>query len=103
MKWNKASKNKLYQVLSQKAKELELKVPSVGGWCGNIPVKIRDRAAVAEEWEKFLDSFGILQDFVGSIVEQGKYVLISDPGPSCRRVLQIPKDIAEKFLVLGVP
>jgi hypothetical protein len=92
MKWDKVSKKKLYQVLIQKVKKLELEAP--------------DGAAVAEKWEHFCDSFGILQEEEERFgqASQSDYVLIKDPGPFVDDyTIKIPKDIAEKFLVLGIP
>ena len=99
MKWDIASKNKLYQVLRQKFNELE----------GDTPVRLRDgfedvaQAVVAKKWEKFLDSFGILQEEEERFEEVGQYVFIMDPGPYEDYALKIPKETAEKFLALGVP
>jgi hypothetical protein len=91
MKWDIASKNKLYQVLSQKAKEIN-------------PVRFRDVVVAAKKWEQFLDSFGILQVEEERFEEVSQaYVFITDPGPYDGCALKIPKETAEKFLVLGVP
>jgi hypothetical protein len=97
MKWDKASKNKLYQVLRQKFNELEGDTPRFYGDGFEDVIQ----AVVAKKWEQFLDSFGISQE--ERFEEVGQYVFIMDPGPYEDYALKIPKEVAEKLLVLGTP
>ena len=100
MKWDIASKNKLYQVLRQKINELEGDTPRFYG----DGFKDVIQAVVAKKWEQFLDSFGILQEEEERFEEVGQsYIFIMDPGPYDGYALKIPKEVAEKFLVLGIP
>ena len=90
MRWDAEAKERLYQVLNQKFKELELTAP--------------DLAAVDEKWEQFFISFGILKEEESDQASQAEYVLIKDPGPFFDDyTIKIPKETAEKFLVLGIP
>lgn len=98
MKWNKEKKILLYGALGRKAEKISL-----------------------PEWEIFLGLHGIIRaergdgdvycrcpaweeiDFGGAIANR-KRIIIEDPfflDPHYG--LSIPKDIAEKFLVLGIP
>jgi hypothetical protein len=107
MKWNKQSKILLYSALRKKAEQLEATIP---------PGEERD-----EQWELFLKSHGIaraerddpdgycrnpawrsLED--DELLADRKRILIEDPYYNEYQYgLSIPKNTAEKILVLGLP
>lgn len=99
MKWDKKAKIRLYAVLGEKA----------------------DAVESSQEWEIFLGLHGILRaergdgdaycrnpawerlGFSGEIADR-KRIIIEDPFFKDRHYgLSVPKEVAEKFLVLGIP
>lgn len=115
MKWDKKSKERLYQLLSDKMEQVAFVNPRPATACKSW-----------EKWSGFFKQFGIVdvsrRDISSSYsdkwMQQGadpdkydmpassrKHVIILDPwwhGDSDYG-LKIPKDVAERFLVLGVP
>ena len=114
MKWNKENKKRLWRILRKKAMEL------------NSLCKKRNLYGL--EWREFLKNYGIIEvyrgdnrgdtrgelswkelDDNGELKEEKarnpKYIIIKDPlfAPTDPYGLKIPKDTAEKFLVLGLP
>jgi hypothetical protein len=110
MKWNKENKKRLWQILRKKAMELD----------AHIPYRLAET-----QWKEFLKNYGIIEVFRGDTRYEGlswkelddnrelkeekarnpKYIIIKDPlhAPKDPYGLKIPKDTAEKFLVLGLP
>jgi len=107
MKWNKQNKIRLYSAFRKKAEQLEATIP---------PGKERDG-----QWELFLKSHGIVRaerdDPDGccknpawrsleddECLADRKRTLIEDPYYNeYQHGLSVPKDAAEKILVLGLP
>lgn len=109
MIWDRKNKKKLYLALESKIPRLVELAP--------------DPFVLEAEWERFLDSHGIVQVERASAKNPWRgvgrqMVAISDPwlaksdfvldrngecrDPSCYG-LGIPNEVAEKFLILGVP
>ena len=97
MKWDKKNKDRLYDLFHSKAlRSFWTREP----WetCQN-------------KWVRFLESLCIQRVREGlngrwmigdRPARDIKHTIIKDP-MSCQHGLKIPKDIAEKFLVLGIP
>jgi len=102
MKWDKANKIRLYGVIGEKAKTISSRFVDA-----------------SQEWEIFLGLHGILHaersegdyycrnpawEVDGFSGYDRKRIIIEDPFSGDHFLgLSIPKDVAEKFLVLGVP
>jgi hypothetical protein len=110
MKWNKENKKRLENVLREKAMELN-----------NLCKK---RNLYGLEWIEFLKNYGIIEVYRGDTrgelswkelddnqelkeekARSPKHIIIKDPLFAIKDPygLKIPKDTAEKFLVLGIP
>jgi len=122
MKWNKENKIKLYRLLWTKNDEFVPK--KLGRWSS------KDIVLIEKRWNAFLKAFSIekIHDLewekvpmmrygrsnkleCGAPVEgfpefcfvRGDSIILDDPWEGGGLALKIPKDIAEKFLVLGIP
>jgi len=111
MKWNKENKKRLWRILRKKAMELN-----------NLCKK---RNLYGLEWREFLKNYGIIEVYRGDTRYEGlswkelddngelkeekarspKHIIVKDPLFAIKDPygLKIPKDTAEKFLVLGIP
>jgi hypothetical protein len=89
VRWNKAMRKKLCSTLDEKREVL------VGQCYGGTSFKRR--------WKEFLDSHGIAQFHLGSYPNPNPKDVVLDNPWGLGTSLQIPKEVAEKFLVLGVP
>ena len=112
MRWNKQSKERLYKAIRSKMEQK--------GWVRKDWRDLRDRPHAL--LTRYLDKFGVVQversekcwtvGFGYGYARSSRHVIIPHPNYGSEypkdlwkdmKGLKIPKDVAEKFLILGAP
>ena len=102
MKWNKENKERLYRALNAKIRDI---------------VNSTELGLFHDDWVAFCESFGIVtlrratgrekwKKREGVPATRKTHIIIKDPWfgrDQSECGLSIPKDVAEKILVLGIP
>lgn len=126
MKWSRYDKWALHRALREKKKSLGLTSGEPGpfphnpedelvawlGFLGQFKIEMVERYEVGDVWTITLEPRGVLGvELAGTCGRRGKrarskeHVIVEDPffPLHLHKGLKIPKNIAEKFLVLGIP
>ena len=104
MKWDRKNKNKLYRIIQEKRQFRSDE--EWHGFCvafGIIAVE-KDDETYRSKWMKEGTAVGCYLYSQSTIpVARKNRIIIRDPERGKELGLSIPKDVAEKFLVLGIP